>query len=99
MQGAATETGDYKKGNKASDLLTKIYAELRHRGLESQRALLPLLKDSNPGVRLWSASHVLEFSPSDGECVLEDLIPTGKLLGLCAQTTLEEWREGRLKYP
>ena len=62
-QGEATESGDYKAGNKASELLTAIYAELHRRGDEAQRALLPLLDDAAPGVRLWSASHTLEFAP------------------------------------
>src|SRR5262245_61169894 len=74
-QGHATETGDHKAGNKASDLLAAIYSELRNRGREAQRALLPLLNDDDPGVRLWSASHALEFSPSDAERVLKALIP------------------------
>jgi hypothetical protein len=98
-QGAATETGDYKTGNKASDLLAAIYSELRRRGREAQCVLLPLLSDNDPGVRLWSASHALEFSPSDGERVLEALIPVGRFIGLCAKTTLAEWRQGRLRFP
>lgn len=98
-QGDATETGDYKTGNKASDLIAAIYAELRRRGRDSQCALLPLLTDDDPGVRLWSASHALEFSPSEGEPVLQVLIPVGRFIGLCAKTTLEEWRAGRLQFP
>ena len=99
MQGAATETGDYKSGNKASDLLAAIYSELRRRGRESQCALLRLLGSDDPGVRLWAASHVLEFSPADGGQALEALIPVGKFIGLCAETTLKEWRQGRLRFP
>jgi hypothetical protein len=52
IQGNATEAGDYKRGNKASDLLAAIYSELRRRGRESQCALLTLLNDDDPGVRL-----------------------------------------------
>jgi hypothetical protein len=99
VQAAATETGDYKTGNTASELLAAIYSELRRRGRESQWALLPLLGNDDPGVRLWSASHALEFAPSDGEQVLRALIPIGKLVGLSARTTLEEWRRGRLRFP
>jgi len=99
IQGHATESGNYKAGNKAFDLINAIYAELRHRGAQAQRALLPLLNDPDPGIRLWAASHALDFSPTDGEHVLEDLIPIGKFLGLCAKTTLEEWRKGQLKFP
>ncbi len=97
--GSATESGEYKKANKAADLLAAIYSELRRRGRESQTALLPLLEDDDPRVRLWSASHALEFAPSDGERVLVALIPEGRFLGMDAQKTLEEWRKGTLAFP
>jgi hypothetical protein len=97
--GAVTESGDYKVGNKAADLITAIYSELRRRGPDAQRALLPFLGDEDPGVRLWSASHVLEFAPSDGEAILRALIPVGRFLGLSAKVTLEEWEKGRLSFP
>jgi hypothetical protein len=99
IQGQATESSDYKTGNKASELISVIYSELRHRGIDSQRALIPLLGDSDPGVRLWAASHAMEFSPTDGEPVLKSLITVGRFLGLCAKTTLEEWKKGRLSFP
>jgi hypothetical protein len=99
IQGEATESGDYKAGNKTSDLLTVIYSELRRRGTDAQRALLPLLKAKDPGIKLWAASHAMGFSPADGEPVLESLIPVGKFLGLSAKTTLAEWRKGTLHFP
>lgn len=100
VHATATESGDYKKANRAADLLAAIYAELRRRGQKSQMALLPLLSHDDPGVRGWAASHALEFSASDGQRVLEDLIATNKgFLGLDAKTTLEEWRKGRLRFP
>jgi hypothetical protein len=97
--GAATESGDHKAGNKAAALLSTIYAELRHRGEAAQRRLLLLLRDDDPGVRLWSASHALDFAPSEGKPVLQALIPVGRFLGLSAKTTLAEWEKGRLQFP
>lgn len=97
--GVATESGDYADGNSAADLIAAIYSELRRRGLEAQKALLPFLGDDDPGVRLWSASHALEFSPSEAEPVLRELIPVGVFLGLSAETTLREWHAGRLDFP
>ena len=98
IQGESTENGDYKTGNKASDLLSAIYAELKRRGHDAQAALLPLLHNDDPGIRLWAASHAMEFSPSEGKPVLKALIPIGKFLGLCAKTTLSEWKKGNLKF-
>ena len=99
VQGQATESGDYTTGNKASDLISAIYSELRRRGSDAQSALLPLLREDDPGIRLWAASHAMDFTPNDGEPVLKALIPVGKFIGLCAKTTLEEWTKGKLRFP
>ena len=99
IQGEATESGDYKKGNKASSLLAAIYSEMRRRGIDAQSTLLSLLRNDDPGIRLWAASHAMDFSPNDGESVLRALIPVGKFLGLCAKITLEEWEKGKLSFP
>jgi hypothetical protein len=99
IAGKATESGDYKANNKAVDTIQAVYAELRSRGPEARRALLGLLGHEDPGVRLWAASHALDFSPGDGEPVLEELCSVGQLLGFSAKTTLQEWRKGNLKFP
>jgi len=93
------EVGDFKKGNKAADLIAQIYSELRHRGEEAQNVLLPLLQDEHAGVRGWAASHALEFAPEQGEPVLEALVSFGGLIGMTASTTLTEWKKGRLRFP
>ena len=59
QHGEATEAGDHKTANRSADLISEVYAELRQRGADAQRALLPLLTDPASGVRLWSASHAL----------------------------------------
>jgi len=99
VHGRATETGDYKTGNRAADRVAAIYAELRARGPDAQRSLLGLLKHEVPGVRGWAAAHALDFAPSDGEAVLQALIPMGGFVGHDAEMTLKEWRQGRLKFP
>lgn len=96
--GAATKSGDYKTGNKASDRIAAIYAELRRRGEDAQRELLPLLRDDDPGVRLWAAAHALEFAPDEGVHVLRALVQRG-ILGFDAKITLREWEAGRLRFP
>lgn len=99
LHGELTESGDPKVANKAAKLVIAVYAELRRRGARAQAALLPLLADPAPGVRLWSASHALEFSPGDGEAVLTQLSSGGQLIGFNAEMTLKEWRAGRLAFP
>ena len=98
QHGDASEDGDYKTANKSAGLIAAIYAELRRQGLAAQKELLSLLASPTPGVRLWSASHALEFSPDEGERVLSELAMQRQVLGLSAATTLKEWREGRLHF-
>ncbi|WP_394841148.1 DUF2019 domain-containing protein [Pendulispora brunnea] len=95
--GTATRSGASEEANEAHDLIAATYAEIRRRG--EQRKLLPLLTDSDVGIRLWAAAHALEFAPEDGERVLQ-AIETGqhRLLSFSAKVTLQEWRAGRLKF-
>ena len=97
--GEAIESGDHMAAIGSADLISEVYAELRKRGADAQRTLLKLLKDPVAGVRLWSASHALEFSPEEGEPVLHQLVSTGSFLAFTAEITLREWRAGRLQFP
>ena len=96
----ATDEGNHRAANKAADKLIAIFRELRSRGPEAQAALLPLLEDDAAGIRLWAASHALEFAPTKGEIILEEISsgPPG-FTRITASTALREWREGRLKFP
>lgn len=96
--GEGSESGDHRRANAAFDVLNVVYAELRRRGPEGQRALLPLLHDKDAGVRLWAASHAPEFSPREGEVALEALKSRSGLIGFTARITLGEWHAGRLHF-
>jgi len=63
--------------------------------------LLGLLDSPDVGVKLWAASHALEFAPTDGELVLEALSRSSEIgiSKLTAETTLKEWKKGSLKFP
>ncbi|HEX6728729.1 MAG TPA: hypothetical protein VF074_01905 [Pyrinomonadaceae bacterium] len=99
LHGETTWNGDYDTANFNYEVLAAIYRELRARGRGAQLCLLPLLKNSNPDVRGWAASHALEFAPEHGVPVLEDLSHSGGLPGFSAEMTLKEWRKGTLKFP
>jgi hypothetical protein len=95
----ATEAGDYKAANEAHDVIAPGYRELRTRGLQAQRALLPLLEHPDPGVRGWAAAHGLEFAPDQAEPTLEALAGVDGLGGSSAKMTLQVWRKGDLNFP
>jgi Domain of unknown function (DUF2019) len=97
--GAASARGDPDAANRHHDAVAAIYRELRRRGPEAQRGLLPLLDDRDGWVLCWAASHALEFAPTDGEQVLLELANQEGLEGFTATTTLSEWRRGTLRFP
>jgi hypothetical protein len=93
----ASEQGDHAVANPQHDVVAAVYRELRDRN--EREALLPLLQIDDPGVRGWAASHALEFSPDDGERVLQELSASAGLVGFNAQMTLDTWRAGELTFP
>lgn len=98
--GRATDAGDCRAANRAHDGLAATYRELRRRGLDAQRALLPLLEHEEPSVQCWAAAHAFELAPAAGERVLgrcERSFPGPTALD--AQMTLAEWRAGRSRFP
>lgn len=96
--GEATENGDHKEANIAAVQIASAYRELRQHGRKAQREILRLMSDPDPGVRLWSASHALEFSQPEAQVELTKLAKQKSLLGLSAEMTLKEWRAGRLRF-
>ena len=85
--------------NAAADCVARVYRELRGRGVEAQRLLLPLLSDERPGVHGWAASHALEFAPVEAEMRLMAIANTEPFpFGFDAEMVLQEWRAGRLRF-
>ncbi|RKG83040.1 DUF2019 domain-containing protein [Corallococcus sp. CA049B] len=99
LHGQASVEGRHRSANTQYARLTATWRELRTRGEAGRSALTGLLQDSNPRVRLWAASHALEFTPMLAEAELERLSqgPAG-VVRLDAEMTLSEWRAGNLKF-
>jgi hypothetical protein len=93
----ATDAGDYKTANKAANALSSLYLELKRRGEGDRRLLIRLIDNEHPAVRLWAASHCLDFAPREAEVTLRTLMELGQFIGFTAETTLREWHAGRLK--
>lgn len=100
VQGQASFAGDYKTANAKYDILVNICCRLRELGSEAQMCLLELMNHADPNVRLWSATHALEFAPERGEAALRELVNRElRLVSFAAELTLREWTEGRLEFP
>jgi hypothetical protein len=97
--GAATDAGDHRKANRHHGVIAGIYRELRNRGGDACAALLPLLDDISPYVRLWTAAHALTFAPERWEPVLRRLAQAQGLVGFDAEMTLRELAAGTLSFP
>ena len=96
----ATQHGDAKGAKLAFDTVAAAYRELRVRGPEAQRALLPLLRHENPAVRLAAGAHALEFAPEEGGPALTELAEEDETsVAFDAEMTLELWRGGELRFP
>jgi len=66
---------------------------------EGRNALLSLLEDSHPQVRIWAARHCLQWDPVRARDVLEELVRKNEAMyGFTAKYTLKEFDKGRLRF-
>lgn len=96
-QVVATESGDYKKGNKAFERIIQILKYLK--GLGKMNELEALLSDSNVGVRMFAAYGLLSTFPKIAVPVLKEISQREDIHSLTAKATLEHWEQGTLIYP
>jgi len=97
--GLAIMNGDADAANAAYDIVWLCSKELKLRGVDSQRALLPLLGSDDPQVRLCAAKDALDFAPDMGALELETLARSNVIWRLDAQMILRDWQRGTLKLP
>ena len=96
-QAAATENGDYKKGNKAFKQIIQIIKYLK--GLERVNELEALLSDSNVGVRMFAAFGLLQTYPDVAVHILKEIAQRDDIHSLTANETLKQWESKALIYP
>lgn len=96
-QVAATENGDYKKGNKAFRQIIQIIKYLK--GLERVNELEALLSDSNVGVRMFAAFGLLQTYPDVAVHILKEIAQRDDIHSLTANETLKQWESKALIYP
>jgi len=91
-------SGDAKKGDRFFDEIEKVFLSIRKLGDEGLDGLSGLLVHQSEGVRLWAAAHLLNYPRYHSEQVLKTIIGSGTVLGLTAEITLDQWKNGMLKY-
>jgi len=95
--GAATEAGDYKKGNAHHDRLIEVLGDLRQHGAQGEQALLDLMRDESASARIWAATHSLSVDEAQARRALESLSAEPGIIGFEAQMVLSEWDKGNLR--
>jgi hypothetical protein len=94
-----SEAHSARVANRNAKRLLQIAGEIRRRGPVAQTKLLALLEHRNVNVRLWAATHSLDFASEQAEFVLRVLAKEREFIGLNAQITLELWKKGTLVFP
>lgn len=95
----ASEIGDYESGNMHHDSIIAALSGLRKMGDSGVAALTSALQHKDAGVRLWSATHLLEYRRELAELELKRLSGCRDCVGMDARTVLREWEQGTLKLP
>jgi len=95
-QAEATEQGDYKTGNNCYNRITKAANFLKNENAIS--SLKEYLSSPFISVRLWAACYWLPINESEGIKVLEEIAKGSGIHSLTAETTLDEWKKGNLKF-
>jgi hypothetical protein len=94
--GSENAQGNVQAANEAYALVDVFSKELRRRGLEAQKALLPLLKSHDPEIRLCAAKDALGFAPDSAEKELQKLIDAKFDCSIHAYLVLNSWKKGKL---
>lgn len=91
--------GDHRTANRLNKLLTNIQNKLRKDPGSVRELLLPLLKHSNPAVRLFSSLDILEIENEnkEAETVLCELAKNQNigLIHSISQISLSNWKKSK----
>ncbi len=93
-----TDSGDYKKANKAHDKIVELLAVLRSRSDYGESVLRELIALGNDGVTVWAALHMLPIDPNLAKDELQRNASEAStpLLQFDAEMVLSEWEKGCL---
>lgn len=91
--GSATAVHNTREANKAYARVNLFSKELRRRGVDAQRALLPLLTAGDLEVMVCVATDALEFAPDVAQEVLEKVIEAKVDCSIHAYLILNEWKK------
>jgi hypothetical protein len=97
--GRFTESGDFKKCNKAYDRIIEAIHKFKESPDCGEGVLVHLLDYPDDSVKSWAAVCLLRLRPDEAMKILEDVAGRSGLVAFSAEMTLKEWQAGRLKLP
>lgn len=80
------------------DAVEKAFVELKAYGKDGLDRIADLLRAEDEGVRLWASAHLLNYPEYHSLPVLEEVSKSQTMLALTAMLTIEQWRNGKIKY-
>jgi len=88
------------KANKVSDELFELERRIPSLPDKGRRMLMQLAESPKEELRIKAAVHLIPLQPSIAKKLLTDLAKNAQnvFIGIEADTTLEEWKAGRLDY-
>jgi hypothetical protein len=97
--GRAILNGDHLAANGHYEAVAACARELKRRGVDAQRSLLPLLTSSDPEIRFCAAADALDFAPELGEQELRKLVESDAICGLNAYAILKQRGKTDVEFP
>ncbi len=93
--GQCTMSGEYKRGNKC---YKNIMDAIKHIAANEQYAgFKPMLKDTNPSLRIWAAFALLHVETKDAVKTLKAIVKSEEgIMAFNAKMTLEEFKKGNI---
>ncbi len=91
----ATESGDYKTGNKNYDIIIDLMNFLKEQN--KINVLSTYFNHPSIGVRMWAAVYMLSIQEKEAKSVLKKIAEESGINATMARITLEEWQKGNLK--
>ena len=95
QRGIAAEEGNAQLANRLLVQLGKVKKRVDSAGEPGRAAVLSILNDPNPWVRLEAANHALTFAETEAKTVLENLRVERTSAGPMAQALLDLWLKKR----
>jgi Domain of unknown function (DUF2019) len=97
--GKGTMDGNPKLTNRSYHKVMETLNKIKKYNDEGYKALSQLLEENNDYIRLFAATHLLNYNKQKAEKTLQEITQKPGIVSLDAEVVLQEWKNGNLKIP